>query len=108
MVVSSTGAPARSRYHNALSQAATTLCRRLSIPRLLFRDFSPKTREFYLVRLVGWQVPRHQGQTESLVITDSEGRTYRDLNRVLEMDFWLLTRWRIKHAPRMEVVITPA
>jgi hypothetical protein len=59
------------------------------------------------VPMVRVQVPRHQGQTESLVITDSEGRTYRDLNRALEMDFWLLTRWRMKHAPRLEVVITP-
>lgn len=54
------------------------------------------------------QAPRHQGQTKSLVITDSEGRMYRDLNRALEMDFLLLTRWRMKHAPGSEVVITPA
>ena len=54
------------------------------------------------------QVAGHQGRTETLVITDPEGRTYRDLNRALEMDHWLLNRWRWKHAPGLEVVITPA
>ncbi len=38
--------------HDALVSAATSLYRRLSIPCLLFRDLSPKTPEFYLVRLV--------------------------------------------------------
>jgi hypothetical protein len=39
------------------------------------------------------------------VIIDAEGRTYRDLNRALEMDFWLLNRWKAKHAPGLQVVI---
>ncbi len=38
--------------HDALVQVATSLCRKLSIPCLLFEDYSPKTREFYLVRLM--------------------------------------------------------
>jgi len=38
--------------HDALVSAATSLCRRLSIPCLLFRDLSPKMPEFYLVGLV--------------------------------------------------------
>jgi len=37
---------------DALVSAATSLCRRLSIPCLVFRDLSPKTLEFYLFRLV--------------------------------------------------------
>jgi hypothetical protein len=40
-----------------------------------------------------------------IVITDPEGRTYRDLNRALEMDFWLLNRWKAKHAPYLQLVI---
>jgi hypothetical protein len=59
------------------------------------------------VPMVRVQVPRHQRQTESIIITDPDGRTYRDLNRALEMDHWLLNRWRRKHAPKSEVVITP-
>jgi hypothetical protein len=47
---------------------------------------------------------QRQGQPE-IVITDPEGRTYRDLNRALAMDFWLLNRWRSKHAPTSQVVI---
>jgi hypothetical protein len=43
--------------------------------------------------------------TSEIVITDPEGRTYRDLNRALAMDFWLLKRWKAKHAPALEVVI---
>jgi hypothetical protein len=43
-----------------------------------------------------------------IVITDPEGRTYRDLNRALAMDFWLLTHWRTKHAPKLGVVVQPA
>ena len=35
-----------------LVSAETSLCRRLSIPCLLFRDLSPKMPEFYLVGLV--------------------------------------------------------
>ncbi|HUA36265.1 MAG TPA: hypothetical protein VMA09_21840 [Candidatus Binataceae bacterium] len=42
----------RKLNHDAMVQAATSLCRRLSIPCLLFKDYSPKTREFYLVRLL--------------------------------------------------------
>ncbi len=38
--------------HDTLVSAETSLCRRLSIPCLLFRDLSPKTPEFYLVGLV--------------------------------------------------------
>ena len=56
------------------------------------------------VPAVSVQLP---GQTEAIIITDPEGRTCRDLNRALEMDFWLLTRWREKHAPKLQVVVTP-
>ncbi len=52
------------------------------------------------------RIPRRQGQVETVVITDPQGRTYRDLNRALQMDFWLLTQWRRKHAPTLEVVVT--
>jgi hypothetical protein len=45
---------------------------------------------------------------ETLVITDPQGRTYRDLNKALEMDFWMLNQWRMKHAPKADLVITPA
>jgi hypothetical protein len=38
--------------HETLVRAATSLCREIEIPCLLFRDFSPKTAEFYLVRRV--------------------------------------------------------
>jgi hypothetical protein len=41
------------------------------------------------VPAVSVQLP---GKAEAIVITDPEGRTYRDLNRALEMHFWLLTR----------------
>jgi hypothetical protein len=44
------------------------------------------------------------GRTES-VITDSEGRTHRDLNKALAMDLWLLNRWREKHAAGTQFVI---
>jgi hypothetical protein len=37
--------------HDALVQVATSLCRQLSISCLLFEDYSPRTWEFYLVRL---------------------------------------------------------
>jgi hypothetical protein len=53
---------------------------------------------------VSVQVP---GKAEAIIITDPEGRTYRDLNLALEMDFWLLTRWRSKRAPKLQVVVTP-
>jgi hypothetical protein len=56
------------------------------------------------VPTVSVQLP---GKAEAIIITDPEGRTYRDLNRALEMDFWLLTRWRTKHAPKLQVVVTP-
>ncbi len=46
-------------------------------------------------------------KAEAIIITDREGRTYRGLNLALEMDFWLLTRWRTKHAPKLQVVVTP-
>jgi hypothetical protein len=39
------------------------------------------------VPAVNVQLP---GKAGTLVITDPEGRTYRDLNRALERDFWLL------------------
>jgi hypothetical protein len=45
-----------------------------------------------------------EGSAASLV-TDPEGRTYRDLNRALAMDFWLLSRWRGKHAAGLPVVV---
>jgi hypothetical protein len=54
------------------------------------------------------RIPRQQGQMETLVITDPQGRTYRDLNKALEMDFWMLNQWRMKHAPKADLVITPA
>jgi hypothetical protein len=38
--------------HDALVQATTSLCRELSIYCLLFEDYSPRTREFYVVRLL--------------------------------------------------------
>jgi hypothetical protein len=38
--------------HDTLVDAVTSLCRELAIPCLLFEDFSPKTCEFYLVRLL--------------------------------------------------------
>jgi hypothetical protein len=47
---------------------------------------------------------RAPGRPE-IVIGDSAGRTYRELNNALAMDFWLLNRWRAKNAPRMQVVI---
>jgi hypothetical protein len=47
---------------------------------------------------------RQPGRPE-IVITDPEGRTYRDLNRALQMDFWLLHQWKAKHAPAAPVVI---
>jgi hypothetical protein len=56
------------------------------------------------VLTVSVQLP---GKAEAIIITDPEGRTYRDLNRALEMDYWLLTRWRAKHAPKLQVVVTP-
>ena len=43
-----------------------------------------------------------------IVITDPEGRTYRDLNKALAMDFWLLNRWKTKNAPTLQVVIESA
>ena len=59
----------------------------------------------------GRYVPRVEvqrpGQAKVIMVTDPEGRTYRNLNRDLEMDFWLLTQWRTKHASRSSVVITP-
>jgi hypothetical protein len=54
---------------------------------------------------VSVELPGPDGRPQSHVITDPEGRTYRDLNRALLMDFWLLTRWRTKHAPTLQVVI---
>jgi hypothetical protein len=48
---------------------------------------------------------RWHHRPEVIVVTDPEGRTYRDLNRALQMDFWLLHRWKAKHAPALEVVI---
>ena len=56
------------------------------------------------VPAVSVQVP---GKAEAIIITDPEGRTYRNLNKALEMDFWLLTQWRTKHAPKLQVVVTP-
>jgi hypothetical protein len=56
------------------------------------------------VPAVSVQLP---GKAEAVIITDPEGRTYRDLNLALEMDFWLLTRWRARHAPKLQVVVTP-
>lgn len=40
-------------------------------------------------------------------LSDPDGRTYRDLNKALEMDFWLLGRWHAKHAPKLQVIVTP-
>jgi hypothetical protein len=54
---------------------------------------------------VSVQVP---GNDRPVVLTDPEGRTYRDLNRALQMDFWLLAQWRRKHAPGLEVVFDAA
>jgi hypothetical protein len=51
---------------------------------------------------------RRNSQPDAIIITDPEGRTYRDLNRALEMDLWLLNRWRMKHAPTLQVVIESA
>ena len=51
------------------------------------------------------QVPGRDGASEVHLIIDRQGRTYRDLNRALEMDFWLLNRWKAKHAPNLQVVI---
>jgi hypothetical protein len=45
------------------------------------------------------------GESRRHIITDPEGRTYRDLNRALESDFWLLNRWRAKQAPNLPAVI---
>jgi hypothetical protein len=59
--------------------------------------FTPKTSKAAL-RRPGTEPRPH-------IITDPEGRTYRDLNRALEMDFWLLNRWKAKHAPRLQVAI---
>jgi hypothetical protein len=68
-------------------------------------------RYLYEQRPDGRYVPKVSvqltGKAEALIITDPEGRTYRDLNLALEMDFWLLTRWRTKHAPKLQVVVTP-
>ena len=47
------------------------------------------------------------GQGEATIVTDPEGRAYRDLNRALEIDFWLLTRWGSKRAPKLQVIVTP-
>jgi hypothetical protein len=44
----------------------------------------------------------------TIVVTDPQGRTYHDLNKALEMDFWLLNQWRQRHAAGMDLVITPA
>ena len=57
---------------------------------------------------VAIQVPGPEGEPLRLTITDREGRSYRDLNLALKMDLWLLTQWRKKHAPGLEVVVTPA
>ena len=57
------------------------------------------------VPTVSVQVPTRDGGTETHLIPDPEGRTYRDLNRALAMDFWLLNRWQAKHAPNLQVVI---
>jgi hypothetical protein len=54
---------------------------------------------------VSVQVPRRDGGMETHLITDPQGRNYRDLNRALAMDLWLLNRWRAKHTPRLQVVI---
>ena len=65
-------------------------------------------RYLFDLRADGRYVPKvniqRRGRPE-IVITDREGRTYRDLNLALQMDFWLLTRWRAKHAPSLQVVI---
>ncbi len=47
------------------------------------------------------------GKAAAIIITDPEGRTYRDLNKALEMDFWLLGQWHAKHAPHLQIVVTP-
>jgi len=60
------------------------------------------------VPTVSVQVPTRDGGTETHLITDPEGRTYRDLNRALAMDFYLLNRWKAKHAPGLWVVIESA
>jgi len=50
-------------------------------------------RYLYEQRLDGRFIPsvsvQLPGKAEAIIITDPEGRTYRDLNRALEMDFWL-------------------
>jgi hypothetical protein len=70
------------------------------VARYLF-DQRPDGR--YVPKVSIW---RH-GRPE-IVITDPEGRTYRNLNRALAMDFWRLTHWRTKHAPKLGVVVQPA
>jgi len=51
------------------------------------------------------QLPGPDRRKQSHLITDPQGHTYRDLNRALEMDLWLLKQWRSKHAPGLQVVI---
>jgi hypothetical protein len=62
--------------------------------------FTPKTSKAALGG-PGREPRRH-------VIIDPEGRTYRNLNRALEMDFWLLNRWKAKNALGRQVVIESA
>jgi hypothetical protein len=70
------------------------------------------TEGFLVVRLYerpdGRYVPAASVQLPGKVeaITDPKGRTYRDLNLAVEIDFWLLTRWRAKHARKLRVVVT--
>jgi len=73
----------------------------LIIARYLF-DQRPDGR---YVPKVSVQLPGPDRRTESHLISDPQGRNYRDLNRGLKVDFCLLNRWRMKHAPRLQFVI---
>jgi hypothetical protein len=41
----------------------------------------------------------------AIVISDPEGRIYRDLKTAAAMGSWLLTHWLAKNAPGLDVVI---
>ena len=67
-----------------------------SVARYLF-DRRPDGRH---VRKVSILQPDHRESSSPILKA-----TYRDLNRALQMDFWLLKNWRAKHAPDLEIVI---
>ena len=67
------------------------------VARYLYEQRNPR-----YIPSVSVQMLIRDGGMETHLITDRQGGTCRDLNRALEMDLWLLNRWRNKHASGLQ------